>query len=485
METRTTAWMITGALLAAACGPPPIDLAGASSEEHLVQAIRDGDVPLLRALAARHPACLRPLPGAHAELGPLALAVELDERASAEALLSLDVPVNERSEGAITPLHVAAHHGHAWAVECLLRHGADADARTARGRTPLQLAVLAGHADVVEELRRVTDLAATDELGLSALHLAAMLGEDRLVAALTDELARQVRGSDAHGSAALPPDASSMTALHRAALAAEPRCIELLLRGSSDGSYVDARDALGRTALHYAARRGDARSIELLRRFGATEVEDVDGVRRSEVRRTRLLHGPYPELGAAEVAFRASAAFGELAADLRRAELEGEPTRAVVLEYDVETLPGDHSAGRDRLVVWEDGVFAFSTVAARPWRVGRMARGAVARIRRELEQLGLFDHPGDGALAPLHRAPNGLWIQRDHARFARVWRATRELPDTGRSAGCNLDRVDPSWLPLVSSALDAIRAALPDQHVPADDVLIQSSFRGVVVWRRS
>lgn len=75
---------------------------------------------------------------------PEAARVLLERGASPDAPTSTD--------GAHTPLHIAALGGGAACALALLAHGARADARTPDGLSPLHAAARNGHADVVRVL---------------------------------------------------------------------------------------------------------------------------------------------------------------------------------------------------------------------------------------------------------------------------------------------------------------------------------------------
>ena len=64
--------------------------------------------------------------------------------------------VDARDAKQLTPLHVAASHGHAGAVRRLLALGAEADARDCKARTPLHHAAKHGRIAAMQALVRRT-----------------------------------------------------------------------------------------------------------------------------------------------------------------------------------------------------------------------------------------------------------------------------------------------------------------------------------------
>lgn len=94
-------------------------------------------------------------------------------------LLSAGFPASKSDELGITPLHLAALHGHADAVRSLLAAGAGlaVDALSAEGFSPLHNAALNGHAEVVRALLSAGASASqAHPCGPTALHLAARGG---------------------------------------------------------------------------------------------------------------------------------------------------------------------------------------------------------------------------------------------------------------------------------------------------------------------
>jgi hypothetical protein len=71
-----------------------------------------------------------------------------------EAAFARGGSVASRDETGMTPLHWAAHGGHAKAAQLLLRKGSDLSATNRDGWTPLHFAACAGHVETVKALLR-------------------------------------------------------------------------------------------------------------------------------------------------------------------------------------------------------------------------------------------------------------------------------------------------------------------------------------------
>lgn len=175
-------------------------------------AIRVGDADAVRTLVQRNPA----LPDARQDdaggLSALMTAIYFGRRDVADALIAggadvdafaaaalgdagritalLDADpalVDARSSDGWTPLHLAAHFGHAEVAEMLLDRGAPVDARSTNAMTNTALhAALAGrHLDVTALLlTRGADVDARQRGGFTALHAAAQHGDSELVTLL-------------------------------------------------------------------------------------------------------------------------------------------------------------------------------------------------------------------------------------------------------------------------------------------------------------
>ena len=204
------------------------------------------------------------------------------------ALAELGADLHCADDNGFTPLHIAAGANKGRACAELIRRGADAKAKTPAGLSPLHLAAvmngffavpelcgcgtdlkddtgsapahLAAEHDSVLSLSALgkcgADFSATDPLGRTPLHRAALSG----AAGAARELAE---GEAARTGAR---DSSGRTPLHCAADAGHWECAAVLL---SLGADAAAADDNGDSALHLALRAGHMRAVSALSRFRA------------------------------------------------------------------------------------------------------------------------------------------------------------------------------------------------------------------------
>jgi ankyrin repeat protein len=164
-----------------------------------------------------------------------------------------------------TPLHYAALSREAAVAAVLADAGADLGAINREGLTPLGVACTAGNEVLVRFL--LERGAATDPPRAVPALLAACIGAEDLPG-LVKLLAR-------HKAAVAASDRLGRTALHAAALHGHAEMVDALL---SAGAAVDLRDANGVTATMEAARAGANRVLQrLLFRKPAVDVVDPAG----------------------------------------------------------------------------------------------------------------------------------------------------------------------------------------------------------------
>jgi ankyrin repeat protein len=110
-------------------------------------------------------------------------------KTSAQLIASRKFDVNRKDINGYSTLAQAVKHGHFKIVRLLIEHGADLATRTDQGNTLIMLAVLSENPDIVEFLltRRIEisaqddDINAQDNVGGTALMLAAATAQDRVV----------------------------------------------------------------------------------------------------------------------------------------------------------------------------------------------------------------------------------------------------------------------------------------------------------------
>lgn len=138
------------------------------SESNLIQATRDGDIPLVKRLIAN--GC------------------------------SLDAVDSNRR----TALHVACSLGRLEIARILVEGGANVDAASIQGQTPLHEACVNGRYDVLQELiSEVVDLDMVDANGLSAAHYCAMNGEVKCLSLLCNQVCMAMHASNGTGTVTL------------------------------------------------------------------------------------------------------------------------------------------------------------------------------------------------------------------------------------------------------------------------------------------
>ena len=180
------------------------------------------------------------------------------EKAKALIKANPDLVNSQASYGKVTPLQLAAEHGHKDVAELLLANKADVEAKSYGGWTALLNAVFGGHKDMVELLlTNKTDVNYKEDAGRTPLHVAAENGYTEIAALLLANKADvNVKNRDGN------------TPLHIAAAFGPKDMVELLLANKAE---INAKDNKGRTPLAFAVLHANNDMAELLRQHGGLE----------------------------------------------------------------------------------------------------------------------------------------------------------------------------------------------------------------------
>uniref|UniRef100_A0A3Q3JMF0 Uncharacterized protein n=1 Tax=Monopterus albus TaxID=43700 RepID=A0A3Q3JMF0_MONAL len=161
----------------------------------------------------------------------------------------------------VSPLHLAAYHGHHQAMEVLVQSLLDLDVRNGQGRTPLDLAAFKGHVECVDVLinQGASILVKDFTLKRTPIHAAATNGHS--------ECLRLLIGNADLQSAVDIQDGNGQTPLMLSVLSGHTDCVYSLL---NKGASVEAKDKWGRTALHRGAVTGHEECVEALLQHSAS-----------------------------------------------------------------------------------------------------------------------------------------------------------------------------------------------------------------------
>ena len=183
-------------------------------------------------------------------------AVKRGDREGVRALLEQNADVNTAQADGTTALHWAAHRDDQETTELLIGAGADLNAANHYGITPLSLACTNGSAAMVEKLLKAgANANAAQQTGETAIMTAARTGNVEVVKLLLTYGAEVNRRETRRGQTAL------MWAVEQKHLQVARALIE-------HGADVQARSRAGFTPLLFAAQQGDLDSVRALLEAG-------------------------------------------------------------------------------------------------------------------------------------------------------------------------------------------------------------------------
>lgn len=204
--------------------------------------------------------------------------------------------VDERSSGALTPLHIAAEVGRDSMIQILLNHNASIEASDSFQRTALHIASLAGHVECVNILiKNGAKPDVPDLLGRSPLHLAVKHGHVRTVELLLDTPDIMLNCCDinrwtplhycaegnhhsiahnllAHNATSVVPIETGQSPIHIAASENASEMIDLLLKDRSSRTLLDAylsEDLMVKHPLECAVLNGAFGAVATLLQAGS------------------------------------------------------------------------------------------------------------------------------------------------------------------------------------------------------------------------
>nr|XP_034311437.1 transient receptor potential cation channel subfamily A member 1 isoform X1 [Crassostrea gigas] len=167
--------------------------------------------------------------------------------------------LNEKDDYGCTPLHYASREGYLVALDDLIELGAIVNPKNKDKQSPLHFAARYGRYNTC---RRLLDsklgpniINESDCDGFTALHLAALNGNVKIINLLMQKGARVTRAHDDNSP------------IHMAALNGYTKCIRALL--GVHANILDVKNKNGDTALHLASRAGQPKVVDLLLSLGA------------------------------------------------------------------------------------------------------------------------------------------------------------------------------------------------------------------------
>ncbi len=404
----------------------PAFLPAQSPDLRLLNAVRDGDRPAVRALLEEG----TPMNAAQPD-GATALhwAAYLDDLETAHVLIEAGAAVDAANQLGATPLYLACENGNASLVRALLAAGASPRAVLPSGETALMTAARTGSAGAVTALlAHGADVHAREATeGQTALMWAASQRHAGVVEALLDA------GADVH----------ARSRVRRVVVARSAR--------TGAAGAVAPVDEGGFTPLLFAARTGDLASARLLLAAGADPNDTAPAGTSALVVAAHSGHGAL------------AAMLLDAGADANAAGAGYAPLHAAVLRGDAELVRALLAHGADpnvRLVrgtryARQGKLFALDMawVGATPFFLA--AKFGEGGIMRRLAESGADPHAGlDGGVTPLMAAAGMLT-----GGFGRAGkdRRGREMDSAEMEVALTQD---PDHRSVMGSGIEAVKVAV-------------------------
>lgn len=198
--------------------------------------------------------CNIPFNKKYEEETPLSFASSLPKIKCMQVLIKEEVRVEAIAADTNSLLRLAAVNGDVAGVRAQLAAGADVNGTDPSCYTAVWLAAMAGHLDVLNVLLdSFASIHLCDRSDTSPLAIAAMMGNDAIVAKLIADYDADLESTDE----------ADFTALIHAALTGQTKVVEILIENGAD---VKASACLGQTPLSVAQNAGHQEIVEILER---------------------------------------------------------------------------------------------------------------------------------------------------------------------------------------------------------------------------
>ena len=235
-----------------------VNIKNKDSKTALHIAVENGQLPLVKKLLTNQRIYINAQDN-HGET-PLTIAIRMGYKEIAEQLLLHEQPTNTKHIN-LTALHIATLKRNIPAIKLLLQT-MDPNVKTTNGLTALHIAAEMGDIRITEELLKYhADVNATDSNNTTALHIATLKGHKDVVKKLLEHRANV----NSH-------DNNNITALHMAALTGNKQIATVLLQ---KGATIHAKDVNNKTPLDIAKQHNHDNIATTIQQFTITPKRKV------------------------------------------------------------------------------------------------------------------------------------------------------------------------------------------------------------------